>query len=286
MSEPNMNDGGDAETPEPKSTTDGPERKARERVYSQYPLPSDRAAFEVHFEIVRRFATLGRNGEGIEASRVEGDPVPSQAGQMNARYLRSIGFLTVKERARYVPTPEAIRFVSARSVSDQAAAPILAEMLRKTWIGEVAQAVLSAKPGMPEEEFLGELALAAQTDKSKRQNALEVVLHYLLYAGIVLRDEQGRLSLAGPASPPSGTGVFAATAGVLPPTPVAVVGQSPGAGLWHTVQMDSFALRVRMDAEGLDDLEAYLARLKVKLERATKTGQLPAGPGNGALPPG
>ncbi len=279
----------DTETPKAPSETQTNEaaRKARERVFSKYALPSDRTDFGIHFEIVRRFVTLGRNGEGIEASKVESDPVPVQGAQMNVRWLRSIGLLTVTERGKYVPTPEAVKFVNARSVSDEAAAPILAELLRKTWVGEVTQATLAARPGMSSDQFLGELALAAETDKTKRTNSLQAVLEYILYARLVTRDANGALFLAD-ASAASGGMVagfdpaIVAAAGMGPKatTPSGTPASRPttaGSG-WHSVSTEDFALKLRMDLDVIEDLKAYLDLLKVRVERAAKTTPAPSTP--------
>lgn len=259
-------------------------RKTRERVFSKYPLPSDRTTFEVHFEVVRRFVTMARGGEGIEASKVESDPVPVQGAQMNVRFLRSIGLLNITERGRYAPTPEAIRFINAKSVSDDAAASILAELLRKSWIGEVTQSTLSTRPGMSSDQFLGELALAAETDKGKRMNSLQTVLEYVLYARLVTRDSNGGLLLAGGQAEPSGLvagfdpAITAATTSARALGIPTTSGQrsAPSAAGWHTVQTEDFALRVRMDNQVIEDLEAYLDLLKDRLKRVAPSAPGPA----------
>jgi len=65
----------------------------------------------------------------MDSVRVEGEGVPTQASQLNVRFLKSIGILKTADRGRYLPTPEAIRFISARTVGDDKARPILAALI-------------------------------------------------------------------------------------------------------------------------------------------------------------
>src|SRR2546422_3163676 len=164
-------------------------RRPKTRTYARYILPSNRNPFSVHFDILRRFATVTRSGaEGVTTEMVEGEGIPVQAASMNVRFMREIGLLSPTERGRYVPTQEAIRFVNARSVSDDRARPILNALIAGSWFAEVARSAFASQPIMTEAQFIGELALSAQTDREKEETALRVVLDYLVYSGIVVRD--------------------------------------------------------------------------------------------------
>jgi hypothetical protein len=234
-------------------------RKAKPRTYSRYVLPSDRHTFRVHFEVMRRFVTLSRNGaEAVRASRVEGEGVPIQAASMNVRFLRDIGLLTVRGRGQYVPTPEAIRFVNALSVGQNRAAPILRALVAPTWFAELAESLFATRPVMSEDDFISELALAAETDKSVKEPALRVILEYLVYTGIVERDEKG-LSLAAKAS----------TGEALRPThdSSATEGMAQEVPGWHILQTEDFYVKVRSDPDAFQDLKDYLEPLERKLWR-------------------
>lgn len=244
-------------------------KKRKERSYSAHILPSNRNPFQVHFDVLRRFVTMARNGEGVQAASVEGNGVPVQAASMNVRFMRSIGLLTATERGKYAPTPEAVRFINARTVSDERARPILAGLIGQSWFAELARSIFATAPLLSEDQFIGELALAAQTDRSKEEPALRVLLEYLVFAGIVTRDERG-LSLGPQASgqtpPPMQSEPSLAPAGV--PTRAAtserLAAEVPG---WHVIQTEDFYVKVRSDLGVLQDLIDYLGPLRKKIER-------------------
>lgn len=242
--------------------------RRQERTFSRYVLPSNRHIFQVHFDVLRRFVTLGRNG-GVAASKVEGEGVPTQAASMNVRFMRSIGLLTVAERGMYVPTQEAIQFINAKSVSDEKARPILAALISKTWFADLAISLFRTEPIMSEDKFIGELALAAQTDKTKEQVALRTILEYLIYAGIVVRDERG-LSLGSSTVSGASEQGLADTAQPAIATPSDVrqpertTSEPTG---WHIIQTEDFHVRVKSDIDVVDDLIAHLETLKKKISR-------------------
>ncbi len=235
-------------------------------------LPSDRHPFSAHFDVLKRFVTLSHNGnQAIEADRVEGEGVPVQAGSLNVRFFKSVGLLSTADRGLYLPTQDAIRFVTARSVSDEKARPILKSLIESSWFVTTARLVLNGSKPIPEDQFLGELALAAQTDKSKKEPALRVILEYLVYSGIVHRDEAG-LTLADGESPAdeAATPQSALTPLVVanPTAPVTpMVPAESGAVGWHTIQTEDFMVRVRSDPAVIEDLFAYLQTLRKKVER-------------------
>lgn len=251
------------------------ERFPRTRTYSRYVLPSNRHGFPVHFDVLRRFVTISRNGsEGVAASLVEGAGVPAQAASLNARFLRDIRLIVPTERGRYIPTPEAIRFVNAKSVSDEKARPILEALISSTWFAEIARSVLSSHPVMSEDQFLGELAIAAQTDKTKEEPALRVLLEYLVYAGIVTRDERG-LSI-GSGAAPIDQGSMQSTLGPAPPTEKGL-----DVSGWEMLQTRDFYIRVRSDPTAIDDLIDFLKLLKNKVVRSRGTEAAPSATDSG-----
>lgn len=249
----------EAEEPGVREGSASPRRK--ERTHSVHVLPSNRHPFQIHFDLLRRFVTMARNGEGVGAAQVEGSGVPIQAASMNVRFLRSIGLLTAPERGKYAPTPEAIRFVNARSVSDERARPILAAIIGSTWFADLARSIFSTQPIMSEDQFLGELAIAAQTDKTKEEPALRVILEYLVYAGVLTRDERG-LSM-GSGSP--GRAASTEEAPGLEPR-VSVDRAVDGSG-WHVLQTEDFYIKVRSDLSVVEDLEDHLETIKKKIRR-------------------
>ena len=232
------------------------------RVHTKYVLPSERNPFSVHFPILRRFIALTRNGvEPVSASNVEGEGVPVQAASMNVRFLRDIGLLTVGGRGLYIPTPDAIKFVSAMSVSDEKAKPILRGLLANAWFTELAQSLFTQRPLMSEDQFVGELALAAVTDKARKGGALRVIIDYLVYADILKRDEQG-LSLATGAPKPAEAPLEAPSGPAQLPVDV-----TEGPADWHVIQTEDFYVKVRSDPDAFEDLGDHLELLKKKMWR-------------------
>jgi len=237
--------------------------RRKERTYSVHVLPSNRHPFQVHFDLLRRFVTMARNGEGVGAAQVEGSGIPIQAASMNVRFLRSIGLLTAPERGKYAPTQEAIRFVNARSVSDERAKPILAAVIGSTWFADLARSIFSTQPIMSEDQFLGELAIAAQTDKTKEEPALRVILDYLVYAGVVTRDERG-LSM-GSGAP--GRAVSTEETTTSRPETKGSAERVVDSSGWHVLQTEDFYIKVRSDLSVVEDLEDHLETIKKKIRR-------------------
>ncbi len=251
------------------STAGERQKGKRERVPSAYVLPSNRHPFAAHFEVLRRFDAATRNGEGVPASRVEGNGVPAQSASLNVRWLRSIGLLVPTQRGMYAPTELARRFVSARTINDQKAAPILAEALAGKWFTETMQSAFQSKPVMTDDEFISELAWAAQTHKDKEEPALRVILEYMLYAGLVTRDERGLSWSSGAATRPmpSQTVPEAVGAGTgVPSSPHAerMASEVPG---WHILSTEDFYVKVKSDLDVVQDLIDYLEPLKRKIMR-------------------
>ena len=271
----------------PSQESNGSKSVPKARVHTTRILPSDRHSFDHHFEILKRFVLRSRNGqEGVGADKVEGEGVPTQAASMNVRFLRDVGLLNVTERAQYVPTAPAIKFVNARSVDDNRAKPILRELVAKTWFAELAQEYLRLDPVMSEDRFIGELALACETDKAKKGASLKVILEYLLYTGIVVRDERG-LSLGSGATPtavdPSPTSpAMGSTPAVSAPQPAPARAEpprspdmpvmsalpiGPEADGWRVLHTNLFQVRVKEDLDALDELADFLATLRKSVER-------------------
>ena len=244
----------------------------RTKAPSKYDLPSERFIFPTHFEVLRRFITATSNGkEPVPAAKVEGTGVPVQAAVLNAKFLTSIGLLEKTGAGVFRPTPVAIQLVMSKSVSDEKARPILRTQIENSWFAEVVTLGLGGKSPMSEEELLGELAVAAQTPFDKKKGALGILLDYLLFAGIVTKNENGIVL---------GSGVNLSTstapghAGVSGPTfdagraavraPLVVPADTPG---WETLQTTDFVLHIRANKAAVDDLRQYLILLEKKIER-------------------
>src|SRR6266487_4263188 len=252
---------------ETKNVTQLPKRE-KPRVPAAEILPSDRFPFQVHLNILKRFVALSHNGtQALDAPRVEGEGVPTQSAALNVRFLKSIGLLTATDRGQYMPTQEAIRFVTARSVSDERARPILAALLESTWIATTARNILSPTKATKDDVLLGELAIAAQTDKGKKEDALSVLVEYLLFSGIIRREENGLVIASFPHETIGSDVTFPQGPGESPSiSPASYTSEQVAKG-WHVIQTEDFSLRIRSSVESLDDLSEHLKTLRRKIDR-------------------
>lgn len=279
-------------------TTQGPSSSARPsspkaKVFSRYPLPSERTPFTTHFDILNRFVAHSRNGqEPIKAEKVEGEGIPVQAAQMNVRFLEAVGLLRFDSKGLYLPASETVKFVNAKTVSDERARPILRAIIRSAWFSEIATNVLRTRPGLTDDELVGELALAAQTNKEKKGPALRVLVEYLVWSGIVARDN-GALFLAeaAPALSSAAGGASAPTPGVETLTTPSTENRRAGpgnisreSGAWHIVQTEDYFLKVRSDSEVVEELRDQLSLLTKKIERLRSRPTAPDEERSGTMP--
>jgi hypothetical protein len=261
------------------------------KVYSRYPLPSERYPFSIHFDILARFATHSRNGtEPISADRVEGSGVPKQSAQMNVRFLASIGLLRLESKGLYLPTPEAIRLVNARTVSDERARPILRAVIQNSWFAEVAVTALKSAPLVDEDALVGELALAAETNREKKGQALRVLVEYLLWSGVIRKDERGLVVTDGlPAlastseSGPTPVKESVSAGDVAPAARSApLAGSTSAGGIWHIVQTEDYFLKIRSDPIVLEELRDQLELIGRKINRLRVNSSKPTAGGEDA----
>lgn len=261
------------------------QRPPKTKIFTRYPLPSERTPFSTHFDILSRFVTHSRNGvEAISAERVEGSGVPVQAAQMNVKFFVSVGLLKFDSKGLYVPGPETVRFVNAKTVGEDRARPILRALIAGSWFADTAHSVLRTRAVVTDDDLVSELAIAAETNKEKKGLALRVLVEYLVWCGILLRDERG-LSLAEGAS---ATGP-SADPNLVAPVAVASAPKAQGerlpgvtapsvsdAGSWHIVQTEDFFLKVRSDPEVIAEVSEQLTLLSKKVERLRAKGAAPS----------
>lgn len=258
---------------------------AKSKVFSKYQLPSDRTPFVTHFDILGRFVTQSRNGtEPVSADKVEGEGIPIQAAQMNVKFLTGLGLLKFESKGLYTPTPETIRFVNARTVDDDRARPILRSLVDRTWFAEIALGLLRTRPVVTDDALIGELALAAQTNREKKGPALRVLVEYLVWSGVIHRDERGlsqgdaRSDAELPSDPvPSESASPPSIAGSKQGDRYAGASDSlHGEGAtWHIIQTEDYFLKVRSDLDVIEDVREQLALLTRKIERLRTRSSVP-----------
>jgi hypothetical protein len=226
---------------------------------------------ETHFAVLRRFQTASSNGTTpVAAAKIEGNGLRLQAAVLNAAFLTDIGLLERVSAGMFKPTPAAMELLSAKSVSNERARPVLHRIIEKTWFADAARSALSAQPVMPEKELLGDLNSAAQTDFDKKERALRVLLDYLVFAGIVNRTEDGGSSLGNGSSPSPASPSPSPSSGV--PTPMAETlvpsATSGETAKFETIQTNDFFLRICVSKDSMAELRDHLEIVERKIKRA------------------
>jgi hypothetical protein len=247
-------------------------RTRRTRAPTNYPLPSERFGFSDHLEVLRRFALVTANGsKAVAALEVGGGNVPKYAPMLNTGFLCDVGLLSEEGRGHYKPTPEALRFLTTRSASEDRARPILRALIESKWFADAARSYLQMNPVVSETDLVSDLAIVAQTDLKRKERSIRVLVDYLVFAGIVARTEQG-LVLG-----PNGSSTHA----VPPPSPTAVPQFSgaeqsravqpslpPDTDGWETIQTNDFFLRIRAKPSVVGWLRKHLDLLEEKLKES------------------
>lgn len=92
-----------------------------------------------------------------------------------------------------------------------------------------------------------------------------MILEYLVYSGIVMRDERGlSLSSAGPRTTELPVG---------PPAGAEEISEKSAPELqgWHMIQTEDFVVRVKSDLAVVGDLKSYLTTLENKIKRQNES---------------
>jgi hypothetical protein len=255
----------------PANATSKP-RTPRTRAPTNYPLPSERFGFADHLEVLRRFALVTANGtKAVAALEVGGGNVPKYAPMLNTGFLCDIGLLSEEGRGRFKPTPEAIRFLTTRSASEDRARPILRALIENKWFAEAARSYLQMNPVVSETDLVSDLAIVAQTDLKRKERAIRVLVDYLAFAGIVARTEQGFVLGSNGSSAPA---ISSPSPSVVPQFPAAEQLRAaqpilpPDTVGWETIQTNDFFLRIRAKPSVVGWLRKHLDLLEEKLKES------------------
>jgi hypothetical protein len=167
---------------------------------STRPLPSGEFPIGTHFDILRRFMSVSRNGaEPVEPATVEGHGIPSRSVELNTAFLCHVGLLVEERTGRFKPTPVAMQFINTQIADEGRGRRLLRSLIEKTWFGKAARSLLGTDPALSsrDKDVMVALAASAQLPAGEGEGALHVLMDYLAYAGIIDRTDRGLL-------PPSG----------------------------------------------------------------------------------
>ncbi len=192
----------------------------RTRISPEHPLMSDRHAYSVQPEVLRKIHTLtAGNDKFVMAEDVERNGVPSQSVSLNVRFWVDNGFLIRDGKSnRYRISPAASRYVINRALGVDKGRPALHAIVANSWFTQTARAALTTKPLMPREELQGELAMASGVIYETRKRSLASLVDMLEEAGVVAVSEDG-VRLVEVATHASDLATTAPAASVAPSVP-------------------------------------------------------------------
>jgi hypothetical protein len=179
------------------------DKRTRNVVPTDFPLPDPRADFEPHhIKIIQAYATLSQRGsKELKYSDFTKNILGfnSQYVSGNNKFLESIGLLESGNKSGYyLPTKDLIEFSNYHKFSKhEPAKDILKKHLLETWIYETAENLLSTNGNVPIEVLIEELAWKSKADLNKHKRSLKTIISYLSYSELINVDgESGNVSLS------------------------------------------------------------------------------------------
>jgi hypothetical protein len=249
---------------------------------SARPLPSVEFPIGIHFDILRRFMSVSRNGaEPVEPAAVEGHGIPSRAVESNTAFLCDIGLLVEEMTGRFKPTPVAMQFINTQIADEGRGRRLLRSLIEKTWFGIAARSLLrtDSVTSTQEKDLMAALAAAARIPVGQREGALRVLMEYLAYTGILIRADRGVMppgetsNLAAPASSDVRSRAPAKpSTRKLRPEDAPMADAPSEIADWEVIQTSEFYLRIQPSPSALKRLRKQLDLLDQKLKEGAKLG--------------
>jgi hypothetical protein len=161
-----------------------------------YPLPSYQLNFEKHFEIIKAFVELSKDGKKPVSWRdfkglVSVDP---HRVSENIKFFESIGLIRVaeKERGKYYPTEETIRFLKAKVWKEEEAKNILRQLVVNSWFWQNTKQLLNVRNGKcSKDELIRKLGIDSGASE-KHLSSLNILIEYLKYVELI-KEENGTI---------------------------------------------------------------------------------------------
>jgi hypothetical protein len=181
------------------SKTTDKSKKTVTRAKPKFVLPDPSASFEKHLELLKAYVVLSKSGkESVTYRSFKGyiDLSPFVISSNNA-FLKQIGIIeeVEKQRGAYLPTESAIRLYNAlkweKNIEIQS---ILGDLLKTSWFWSFAKHLLELKGKVSRTELKEKLGFEANADPKKHIVSLNVLVDYLLKAGLIV-EQDGNLTL-------------------------------------------------------------------------------------------
>jgi hypothetical protein len=173
-------------------------KKQPKRVFTRlsYPLPSYHLNFEKHFEIIKAFVELSKDGKRSVCWRdfkglVSVDPHYVSA---NVKFFESIGLIRAaeKERGKYYPSEEAIKLSKAKVWNAEEAENILRQLIMNSWFWQSTKQLLNVRNGKcSKDDLIRKLGVDSGANK-KHLSSLNILIEYLKYVELI-KEENGTI---------------------------------------------------------------------------------------------
>lgn len=150
-------------------------------------LPTDRLTHTKQVEALKAWAIRGANGRPVTNSEIA-DLTKFNASTIayNNAFFGECQLIT-KGGNGHTASPELIEYGRAVGFDDEKAGHKLANLFRKTWFGELIMPKVLYRP-ITEKEAITDLGIACRANKQKHEVRLRLLLDYLQFAGLVIRD--------------------------------------------------------------------------------------------------
>jgi hypothetical protein len=235
----------------------GVPHSARTYHMTTHPLPAEGFPLSVHFDILRRFMSVSRNGvEPVTPLSVEGGDVPEGAAQLNAAFLSDTGLLIEEAAGKFKPTPLAMQFINTKLADEERGRRLLRTVVAKLWFGRAAAAFLQRNPNADGPQLGNALLKEADASAAGGRAKVAVLQEYLVYTGLTAGRAGSESQTAGaPVSPPRA---------VRRPGKPVNTGKPEDSG-WRVLSTDDFDLRIRPDPAAVRRLRKHLELLEEEI---------------------
>ncbi len=231
-----------------------------------HPLPSDHFSMAVHFDVIRRFMSVSRNGaEPVPPATIEGGEVPSGAASSNAPFLADTGLLIEEAAGKFKPTPVAMQFINTLAGDEQRGRRVLQSLVNRSWFGRSAAALRYQNPTARGNDLWIVLAKDSGAPIEARNAGIRIVVEYLAYTGLI-PEEMALLDLK---TGPVPTGLRPAADKIERPSSSPTDRGVDHAG-WKVIRTSDFDLSIRPDAAAIEKLRRQLDLLVNDIPGATK----------------
>jgi hypothetical protein len=237
---------------------------------TSHPLPSGRFPISVHFDVLRRFMAISRNGtEPVSPSAAEGGSVPEGAATLNAGFLSDAGFLVEEAAGKFKPTGLAMQFINTQAMDDERGRKLLRSVVGKLWFGRTVQALRATDPQVSRGQLASALAKEAPDQGPDTGPATIVLLEYLTYAGLVPPAAEGAGGTAEATRPVPG----AESASRAPKRTRGEAALRGEVSDWKALRTDDFELRIRATPVAVRRLRKHLDLLEEELAESPRASR-------------